>query len=166
MNKADKAVVEAITGEKQKDTPVSLDLFDFSTRERASVGVDFAIPDPRTGIPSATVFTLLGLDSDEYLAFKEAEDKEAAELAFNAAATVQRGEKFVMPANTKSDTDKIIERLVALTKGWKNVRWNGEDLPFTRENARKVYSENAIVRSAVRRFIEDRTHFFQNAQTN
>lgn len=164
MNKTEKKMVEAVTGEKAKDTPVSLDLFDFSTREKSSIGVDFAIPDPRSGLPSATVFTLLGMDSDEYLKFKDAEDKEAAEVAFAAAAAMSKGEKYVIPKDKKSDLDKLIDKLVALTKGWRNVMWNGIELPFNVENARKVYTENSIVRGAVRRFIEDRSNFFQNAQ--
>lgn len=144
-----------------------LDLSEFETKTKSGVGVDCAIVDPRTGEETATVFTMLGMDSDEYLTFKDAEEKEAQAQLMDAmvkSSGATQNKKTALQKELKSEEDKLIDKIVVLTKGWKNVRWEGKELEFSTEHAKMVYTKNAIVRNQLRRFIEDRRNFFQIAQ--
>ena len=161
MKKTDELTGKVIKDESALET---LDLGSFETRTVSNAGVDYAIINPRTGEPSATVFTLLGKDSDEYLEYRDAVDREMQSKLILAVANTAKNATEAK-ADTASDLDMIIDELVVLTKGWRNVRWNGEELTFSKENARKIYRENAIVRAQVKRFTEDRSNFFPPASS-
>ncbi len=151
------------------ETKPVLDLSEFETKTKSGIGVDCAIIDPRTGEETATVFTMLGMDSDEYLTFKDAEEKEAQVQLMDAmvkSSGASQNKKAAEKKELKSEEEKLIEKIIVLTKGWKNVMWEGVIVDFTPEMARTIYTKNAIVRNQLRRFIEDRRNFFQVAQPN
>lgn len=157
---------DELTGKVTKDESAleTLDLGSFETRTVSNAGIDYAIINPKTGEPSATVFKLLGKDSDEYLQYRDAVDREMQGKLIQAVANnAKNGAEPKVDA--PSDLDLIIDELVVLTKGWTNVRWNGADLPFSKENARMIYRENAIVRAQVKRITEDRSNFFPPASS-
>jgi len=145
----------------------ALDLSEFETKTKSGVGVECPIVDPRTGEETAAVFIMLGMDSDEYLEFKDADEKEAQAQLMDAmvkSSGATQNKKSAALKEAKSEEEKLIEKIVVLTKGWRNIRWEGVDLEFTPANARMVYTGNAIVRNQLRRFIEDRRNFFRVAQ--
>ena len=55
------------------------------------------------------------------------------------------------------------EELAAITLGWENIQWQGEDFPHSHENAVKLYSEHRWIREQVIEFFGDRSSFTGNA---
>lgn len=155
---------DPLTGAKV-DTPKILDLGDFETRTVSNVGAECVIIDPRTGEESATVITVLGMEADEYLEYKDADEKAIQEQFLLVAAQASNKKRAFSTPKIASDDEKLIDRLVLLTKSWKNVWWKGVELTCTPENARRVYTDNVMVRTQVKRFIEDRTNFFPPASS-
>ena len=49
--------------------------------------------------------------------------------------------------------------LATATKGWSNMQENGKDLPFSYEEALRVYREYPWIMEQVNRFIADRANF-------
>ncbi len=108
-----------------------MDLEQLTTKETA----DCVILDPATGKPTDIVITLHGVASDKYQAIKS----KIIEIK-------------------QDDTDKEIEYLTELTKGWKNVELNGKQLSFSKKNAEKVFALK-IIRGQVIKFIHDVRNF-------
>jgi hypothetical protein len=56
-----------------------------------------------------------------------------------------------------------IELTVACTTGWKNMVIDEQEIPFSVENARKVYTQYTWIREQVDGFVNDRANFLPKA---
>ena len=63
-------------------------------------------------------------------------------------------------ADKALDKDTLaMEMLVACTRGWRRIIWDGELLPFSAENARKLYAKHEWLREDCASVILDRANF-------
>ena len=86
--------------------------------------------------------------------------KKTQEYMIREMANARLKKKRSATEQAQLDLETDIDLLCRLTKGWKEARWNGEELEFTPENVRMVFSKNAVIRLQLRRDIEDRERFF------
>lgn len=103
-------------------------------------------------------FLVAGPDSDE---FRKAEDRLSNQTARRA---IQRpGKALRLTAEELKERNQ--ELLMAVTLDWKNVSFNGEELPFTKENLRVIYTEPAFgfIFDQALDFVNERSNFFTNS---
>lgn len=55
-----------------------------------------------------------------------------------------------------------LDRAVDATKGWGGFEWEGVPLPYSPENARKVYERQVWLKDDVVAFSHERSHFLGN----
>ncbi|WNZ59904.1 hypothetical protein QEG98_28280 [Myxococcus sp. MxC21-1] len=68
---------------------------------------------------------------------------------------------------TAEDTDKDgLELLVRCTAAWEGFRENGEPLPCTKDNARRVYEEHPWLRRQVDAAVTDAASFFASSPSS
>jgi len=130
-------------------------MIDLSKFDLSPEGEEMVVTHPATGaqlIDESTgepvTITLVGRDSDE---FRTAQRKNIDKRA----AMQKRMMSFEEIEAEATDT------LVACTKGWKHVGLDGEDLPFSAENARKLYTRYYWLREQVDVFVARRANFFR-----
>lgn len=58
--------------------------------------------------------------------------------------------------------DDSLELLAACAAGWSGVLENGQPLPFTKANAKRVFKEFPFIREQVDEFIGDRRNFIRS----
>ena len=95
---------------------------------------DCTITDPYTNNDTDIIITVYGAYSKEYAsAFK---------------------------AESMREESDALGLLIDLTKGWVNIDYDGVELKFNRENARKIYGmDGLIIRRQVEGFILDQKNF-------
>lgn len=98
--------------------------------------------------------------SDSSIALKHQRSVQRRRLAM-------RGRLKVTPEELEAEA---VELLAALTTGWHLVGLNGKkiDIPFTQENARKLYANPAVgwLREQYDESAADRANFSQGSSTN
>lgn len=120
-----------------------IDLATLDTQASSEAGAELELVHPATGDPLGIFITLAGSDSGQWR-------KAVADVA------TRRGRKKVSAEDARRDGIEIIARC---TLTWRNVRVDGEDLPCTLENARKVYSRFNWMREQADAFCVDRANF-------
>lgn len=133
---------------------MSLDLFNFSS-DKANEPVDVVFVHPVTKEKTDLVISIVGLDST---AAQACLDKQQAKR-FNELS--KDGELKDVPFNPTENRGQLIELLVACTIGWRNLIWNGEELPFTAENAAMVYDKVPSIRELLNRETGNRKLFYK-----
>lgn len=101
---------------------------------------------------------LIGQDSAEYSAVRQKLSNKALNKMAKAGGP---GKKGAVSAE-QLEEDKL-ELAVAATKNWENVVWEGQTLPFSPENVRKVYQECPWLLEQVEEFVNDRANFLGNS---
>jgi hypothetical protein len=131
----------------------SIDLAIFDTKTRADKGYDLDILDVKTGEPTGFRIRILGMDS---AAVQE-------HLRAHQERVLEQLRDHRRKARSQAEIeDEAIERLVIATAGWsENARFDGEPFPFSRENARRLYSDPRVpaIREQVERGITNRALF-------
>lgn len=82
------------------------------------------------------------------------------------SATYKNRQRELARENTGKDVDRdavAMDMLVACTMDWSGILWDGEDLEFTPENARRLYAKHEWLRENVSGAILDRANFFTYA---
>lgn len=108
------------------------------TTEIHDAGADMEVTHPATGEPTGVFIRVRGIDSRTYRA---------------AAAEYQR-----KLAKAKTDDEKESAALdldVAITAGWRGI----DDMEFSADAARKLYSESPSIRAQVASFFVNRRNF-------
>lgn len=111
---------------------------------------------PGTGLPlendegEAMTITLVGIDSSEW---RQAQRK----LTNRRLSLARKGQQSALDADALEEEG--IDTLVACTKGWAGIQLDGEPLPFSAENARKLYTRFVWIREQVDRFVGNRANF-------
>jgi len=133
----------------------SIDLAVFDTKTIADQGFNLDILDIRSGRPSGFWIRILGMDSQAVQDhMTRYQDEITARMRANAR-TISTPEEIEA---------KTLERLVIATTGWSdNAVFDGEPFLFSRENARKLYTNPRVphIREQVERGIAARANFLR-----
>lgn len=131
----------------------SIDLSVFDTKTQADQGVELDILHIKTGKPIGFRIRVLGEDS----ALMRAHVRAYREQVLEQAREQMRGSR------THEDIEnEALERLVLATVGWtEGATFFGEAFPFSRENARRLYTDPRIpeIREQVERGMAKRANF-------
>lgn len=128
---------------------MSLDLATLDTRKASNQGVEFELDHPSTGEPLGIVLTVVGTDSDDY--------KRAEHAATNKRLNKRNAK---MTAEGLEATTRGL--LVECIKGWTGMVVDGEEMEFTKENARAVLKRFPWIQEQVDQFVGDRRNFIQD----
>lgn len=107
---------------------------------------------PQTGMETDITIELAGTDT---AAYKKA-----------VGAITKRANKRKNKVSTEEVEEMSIELLVAATVDWKNLEEGGKKLPFSKENATKIYSSIPWLRKQVDAFVGDEQNFLQSEESN
>lgn len=130
------------------------DLAQIDTIAACNKPFELEIVHPVTKEKTGAFISLVGKDSDAYRGrIKAMANENIAREAFAS----QRGKVDIQTIDKMEA--KNIDSLVAATVGWRNVVLDGEELPFTAENARKVYQRILPVREQALEAINDLENF-------
>tara|TARA_R110000850_G_scaffold275207_1_gene414169 strand:+ start:35023 stop:35394 length:372 start_codon:yes stop_codon:yes gene_type:complete len=113
-----------------------MDITGLVTHESA----ECVIRHPQTNKPTDIKIKLYGLDSKRF--------REVSKL--NAQTKLQ---EKAHGAETEDGPETDAAFFADLTVGWEGVEMDGKALPFTRENAIKVYTLSSPIRTQVNQFI-------------
>lgn len=101
---------------------------------------------------------MIGKDSKEFRDFTR--DKTNTRLRKDAMA--QKRGKDPEIRTVEAIEAENIELLVLCTKGWRGIKLDGEELPFTVQNAIKVYKTYSWIYDAVNEGIGSLDNFLKN----
>jgi hypothetical protein len=134
------------------------DLAQIDTKKAAEEGRVLHLVHPKTRAPlfdgdgNPVTLSLLGKDS------KRALRAESAALDRRLKAGARRG---VISADDMRDDTLAV--LIACTTGWSGLAVNGQDLPYSPENAKLLYEQWPDIREQANAFIEDRANFLKDS---
>lgn len=117
----------------------------------ASKGAEVRLKHPVTNLPIDVWVTVIGQDSDEWLAMAD----ESARKALEAPSDTPIQERL---EQTRKDN---IERLAKATKGWRGVDLGGKPVPFSVNAARDMYTRFTWMRDQVDQAIANRGNFLK-----
>ncbi|WP_426751711.1 hypothetical protein [Myxococcus sp. Y35] len=129
-------------------TPAALDLGSLQRSDTTTV----EIVHPATGDATGMKVVVHGVDSPTY---REA-DRALRNRRLHKLQHSGRASK-VTAEDTEADG---LELLVRCTASWEGFKENGEPLPFSKENARRVYQEHPWLRRQVDAAVTDAASFF------
>lgn len=109
---------------------------------------------PVTQEELSVTITVMGMESHTALSHQRAQIKKRMGRGGGKSYTMEQME---------SDS---IELAARLTTGWTGVEWQGNDLPFTTENARMLYRERPWVRRQVETFVNDLGNYLGNSASS
>jgi hypothetical protein len=122
-----------------------IDLASLDTRAACDKGAEIELTHPITSEPLGVFISVVGKDSTAFREYMR--DKINAMLRQEAMAK-KRG-KDVPPRMMEDSEAETVELLTVCTQGWRNVVLDGVDLPFSVQNAKKLYAEQLWVRKQV-----------------
>lgn len=132
------------------------DLFDLDLGVAAEDGAPMELVHPTTGV-------VLETDGRPIRIF----------LKGNDSATFRNRMDFHMRRNRKGKDQTLAEMeqqsadlLSYVTTGWEGIMWQGEPIPFTRENAKKLYLDRPWIRKQVDEFVAEAENFFKGSSSN
>lgn len=132
-----------------------IDLSSLDTVAGANKGFDVKIYHPGTLADLGITITVLGKDSDEFLKVSRKQQKKRIDR-------LQKGGFRGISGLSAEETEKDgIELLASCTMGWIGVVLEGEDLPFSHENAVEVYTRFPWIKEQVDTAIGDRSNFLE-----
>jgi len=132
-----------------------MDLAKLDLTEHANSGAELEVLHPITGENllddngEKVVITLLGADST----------KMRGAMSDRARKQLSQKKAQVMSLDQAEETSS--ELLSAITIGWRGFVENGEVIPCTEENAKRLYTKYAWLRLQVDAFVSDRANFFK-----
>jgi len=113
---------------------------------RADEGAWKEIEDPETGEPTGMHLKVLGEDSETYQKYlRKYRDKH-----------LKRGTKALKWDNFETERT---ESLVACTVDWDGIKYQGQEIEFSKENVRWLYTTFRAIRDQVDEFMGDRANF-------
>jgi len=131
------------------------DLGSLDTIKASNEGAEIELKHPMTNEPLAVFVKVRGKDSD---AFREFQRHKFNDYLRAEALAKARG-KQPQVKSAEDYEDDMLTLLVACTIGWREMVYNGAELPFNAENVRKVYKERPWVRDQVNDAVGDLGNF-------
>lgn len=137
---------------------MQFDLAQIDTKTLAETGVEMPVKSldgkpliARNGDP--VVISVLGSDSAKYRTLTRAQLRKRMEA-------MAAGKQALTEAEMDETERDVIDVLVACTVGWKGVlTTEGEPIPFSEDNVRKLYTNYPVIREQVDEFISKRANF-------
>lgn len=127
------------------------DLSKLDTVAAAEQGARLELRHPVTDEPLGAVLILAGTDSKAYRRHEAA----VSNRFIDRMAKGKRGKG----KSAEEQEREAIEGIAACTLGWTGVGLDGEELPFTADNAHKLYARFPWAREQAREFILDRENY-------
>lgn len=127
--------------------------FDFSnlgTAAMANEGVVVELRHPTERTPMGAYITVLGKDGTVFRRLERTQTNRRLTEAARTRDLALKAEEI--------EADRL-DLLVACTKGWEGILKNGEPIPFSPENVRKLYTDYPWVSEQVERAMGDRSLF-------
>lgn len=117
------------------------------TRDAHEEGAEVQILDPSSGKLTDFHIKVLGPDSREW--------RKAMKADLRRVWSRKKGEELTEEDLLDSDVDK----LVAVTVGWRGLKSNGEEMPFTKDACKTLYERSPRVMDQVDMFLADSRNF-------
>lgn len=131
--------------------PVNFDLAAIDTVKDANQGADVELYHPTNGQDLGITVSVLGKDSDKFRQVQAAQGRK------RTAKLQKTGFRAGMsPAEIEQEG---IELLASCTTGWKGMVMNGQEVPFSHENAVAIYTKYPWIKEQVDTAIADRSLF-------
>ena len=127
-----------------------MDLKQLDTKTAANEGRELVIKHPDTGLDTDIRITLAGVDSD---LFTEMND----ELKREVREKLKRNKEFDLTPDEERERDYI--RMARATLGWSGLQEDGKDLPFSYDNALRVYRDFPVIFRQVLTFVGGEANF-------
>ena len=129
---------------------MTFDLATLDTAKVAEEGAELRVAHPTTGEDLGIKISLIGMDSKTFRDISKA----------RATASLKKKSRDV---NFDQGEAESIELLAKCTKGWEGITEDGIEVPFSYENAVKLYTKYLWLKEQVDRFIVDRSNFLPSA---
>jgi len=114
------------------------------TQDAHESGAEINIINPVTGEPTDFFITVMGVDSKEW----RMSVKKVTRAYFSDGIMTE-----------EKEIDSEVDQLVSITKDWRGINRNGEELKFSKEECRQLYTKSPGVLQQVDRFVADRRNF-------
>lgn len=111
------------------------DLSSLSPTIACDKGFEFELKDPFTSEPLGAFISVTGREGTAFRNHVRKKANEGLKKQASGKEQVQTVEELEAAG---------VELCVACTTGWRDITWQGADLPFSPENARTVYAEKWI----------------------
>lgn len=130
---------------------------DVDTVAACNAGAEIEFLHPVTNQPTGMFVTIVGKDSDIWQQLTNDSIDKERRRQFMA----QKKGKVAEP-RSKSETDReVVEMLAAGTTGFRDVVLDGEPLPFSEENAIKLYTKRPAFKQQVDEAIANLENFIK-----
>ena len=129
---------------------MTFDLATLDTAKVAEEGAELRVAHPTTGEDLGITITLIGTDSKTFRDISK----------IRATMALKKKTREIDLDQNEQDS---IELLARCTKGWSGITENGKDIPFSYENAVKIYTKYLWLREQIDRFMADRSNFLPSA---
>jgi hypothetical protein len=124
---------------------MSFDLSKNNFAESAEAGFEFELKLPGTGEGTGAFITIRGDQSKTVKAYAR---KKYAEFKLKEQQAKRRGKEA--DDMTLDEAEELaIESAVVRVIDWKGIAENGKDIPFSKENAERIFKEHPWIREAV-----------------
>lgn len=124
---------------------MSFDLSKNNFAEVAEAGYEFELKLPGTGEGTGAFITVRGDQSKTVKAYAR---RKYSEFKLKEQQAKRRG-KEVEDITLDEAEELAIESAVIRVIDWKGIAENGKDVPFTKENAERIFKEHSWIREAV-----------------
>jgi hypothetical protein len=124
---------------------MSFDLSKNNYGEAAEAGYTFELKLPGTGEATGAFITVRGDQSKTVKAYAR---KKYAEFKLKETQARRRG-KEAEDMTLDEAEELAIEAAIVRVIDWKGIAENGKDVPFTKENAERIFKEHSWIREAV-----------------
>lgn len=137
-----------------------LDLSALDVKTGAEQGFKLELHHPTSGAPLGFWVLILGADSDAY-------QEQMREFRRRSMERLKRDQRAKL--SDEEAEEQSLEVLVAVTRGWsENMKLDGALLPFSAENARKLYADKRLpwIPEQIYRGLHDRGNFLPGNGTS
>ena len=129
---------------------MTFDLAKLDTAKVAEEGAELRVAHPTTGEDLGITITLIGTDSKTFRDISKS----------RATASLKKKSREIDLDQNESES---VELLAKCTKGWSCITESGVEVPFSYENAVKLYTKYLWLREQIDRFMADRSNFLPSA---
>lgn len=135
-----------------ESTESAVKSFDAGSLEVADdASAEFEVYDPRAKGGTGIFITVLSKDSEKA--------KTITRSQLNRRFKVMGRSRAGVSLTAEELESESMDLLVACTLSWRGMKWNGEDLACSAQNARDIYTRSPIIRDQVDEAINDRSLF-------
>jgi len=124
---------------------MTFDLAKHNYTEIAEAGFEFELKLPGTGEGTGVFITVRGDQSKTVKAFGR---KKYSEFKLREQQAKRRG-KDVDDMTLEEAEELSVESAIVRVISWKNITENGKEVPFTKENAERIFKEYSWIKDQV-----------------